>query len=365
MITVSGSRRRGRRSHERAPVRFMIGLTLCCVPSDAGFAQSAQPVRPLEAILQLGPASLQIGTDQVEGPALFGSILALALDGQRNIYVLDGTDHTVRQFDPRGRHLATVGGPGRGPGDLRDPLTLWHDGASSLYVVDRYDGVSHFTTSATGIRYRARFGAALRASSLCGLNDLLVVGGYQGGHLLHMITPTGGTRRSFGARFRIDSIPGVQSVHDRAEILVACDEPHARVYVAEASQALVRGYDISGRLLWQTELPGYSGYTVRVNRDPPGIAVFSGAYQTKSLTRLGTDLLVVQARQEGRRRNPASGTLVIEELGIITYILSATRGTVLTTSSSLPMLAAERGDEVVGHTQDPFPRVLRFRRLSP
>ncbi len=347
------------------PSQFMAGLALVWSLPSTAVAQPVQSAQPLESILRLGSAHLQIGTDLVEGPTLFGSILAVALDGQRNVYVLDGTDHTVRRFDTQGRHLASAGGPGRGPGDLRDPLTLWHDGVSSLYVVDRYDGISLFTTSGTGIRYRTRFGAALRASSLCGLNNVLVVSGYQEGHLLHVISPTGSTIRSFGARFRVDTIPGIQSVHDRAEMHVACDEPHTRVYVAEASQALVRGYDISGRLLWQTALPDYSGYTVRVNRDPPGIAVFGGAYQTKTLTRLGTDLLLVQARREGRRRNPASGTLIIEELGIITYILSAARGTVLTVTSSLPLLETERGDEVGGHTQDPFPSVLLFRRLSP
>ena len=330
----------------------------------SGQAGASYP--PVEPILRIGAPTLTIGRDDIDGPFLFGTILGVALDNNRNIYVLDGSDHSIRIFSPTGDFIGSAGRPGRGPGDLRDPLMLWHDGATSVYVVDRYEGISRFDRDGARLIYRTRFGSELRPSAVCGLGDDLVVAGYRDGHILHLLSRTGALKRSLGDRFRTDSIPGIQEVHDGAELVLTCDAERQRIYVAEGAQAIVRAYQPDGRLAWQTELPEYDGYSVRINRNPVGIAVMGGSFRTRTAMRLGPDLLVVQARRETMRRDPTrGGAVTITEGGIVTYVLSASSGRVLTRQTTAPLYSAERGGIVAGLMLEPFPRVFLARRATP
>jgi len=63
---------------------------------------------------------------ELEGPDeyLFGSVRAIAVDDDHNVYVLDGQARHVRVFDSAGTYVDTFGGGGEGPGEFRVPIGI-------------------------------------------------------------------------------------------------------------------------------------------------------------------------------------------------------------------------------------------------
>jgi len=80
--------------------------------------------------------SMTLGVFDGEGPEVFGSVSALALDSLGNLHVLDGQAQEVRVFNQEGAHVLTLGGPGAGPGELGRAagLNIAHDGG--LWIWD-------------------------------------------------------------------------------------------------------------------------------------------------------------------------------------------------------------------------------------
>jgi hypothetical protein len=77
----------------------------------------------------------RIGCVDCEGPALFASIQAVALHGDR-IYVADGTAPFVRVFTLDGRTVRAFARAGAGPGELRLPLAIAPRAHGELEVFD-------------------------------------------------------------------------------------------------------------------------------------------------------------------------------------------------------------------------------------
>lgn len=87
-------------------------------------------------------------------PFLLGEISGIALDDSGRVYIADFQDPRVVVFDGRGRHLATIGRKGQGPGEFTAPTgpTIGPDGA--LYVRNM-EQVARFTRDPrTGIASR-------------------------------------------------------------------------------------------------------------------------------------------------------------------------------------------------------------------
>ena len=85
-------------------------------------------VRTLSGSVWGGDARLvpEVSIGELDGPDeyLFGAVASLAVDDDRNVYVLDGQAHHVRAFDADGAHLATLGGKGEGPGEFAFPEAI-------------------------------------------------------------------------------------------------------------------------------------------------------------------------------------------------------------------------------------------------
>lgn len=342
-----------------APGRSVVMLVfLGLLGPVLGMAQGRHAGRPLSDFMMIGAPQIRLGSEDARGPELFGDIRSVTMDREGNLFVLDGTSHSVRAFDRAGRYLSSAGGPGRGPGDLRDPLLIWHDG-EHLYVVDRYDGISRFVLAGGTLQYAGRFAADLKPTALCSIGEELFIGAISKNGILHVVSRDGRARRAFGTPLRQDPNPAIQEHYDRHSLRMTCDSESRRLYVAETTQSRVRAYEPGGRQLWETDLPQYHGDTVRVNRNPVGVAVFWGSHQTRTVTRIGRDLLVVQARYVSRRRNPSNPSSLLEEdHDVVTWVLSAATGHVLTRQGGAPFLAHSRGAVTVGYVLDPVPQVL-------
>lgn len=79
---------------------------------------------------------MRIGSVDSEGPDLFGQIMDLEVDDEGRIFVLESQANELRIFDGNGRHLATSGRKGGGPGEFAQPLMLAWGPDENLWIVD-------------------------------------------------------------------------------------------------------------------------------------------------------------------------------------------------------------------------------------
>ena len=118
-----------------------IGLSACGTdPSPSGPATVVETigdttsVRTLAGSVWGAGATLvpEVSIGELHGPEeyLFGSIGSIAVDDDRNVYVLDTQAQHVRVFDSAGVYLRTLGRRGEGPGEFRfaEAVALLPDG---------------------------------------------------------------------------------------------------------------------------------------------------------------------------------------------------------------------------------------------
>lgn len=99
--------------------------------------------------------TLRIGSVQGGGPDVFGNVGDVALDGSGRVYALDRDRQVVEVFDRRGDHVRTLGGEGRGPGELSRAFGLAFGPEGRLWVADA--GNSRYTVYDTAGRYEISF----------------------------------------------------------------------------------------------------------------------------------------------------------------------------------------------------------------
>ncbi len=88
-----------------------------------------------------GPAwrltdEVKIGARDGEGPAVFGHVQHIELDGLGRVYVLDLHAQEIRVFEADGSFVRTIGGPGAGPGEFRFARGMKFDPAGRLWVLN-------------------------------------------------------------------------------------------------------------------------------------------------------------------------------------------------------------------------------------
>lgn len=318
--------------------------------------------------LQLGPPTASIGSENSEGPTLFGQIQNVALDQNGRVYVLDVSDNTVRIFDRTGTFVSVLGRSGRGPGDFSSPWAVVHDGRDGLFVSDNVLGVTIFRTNAAGATLARVIGAAQRPRAVCSLGEALFLGGVADDQLVHELSRSGDVLRSFGESFSDDTVPAFRAMANKEPVILACDPSSRRVVIAQARSAKVRSYASDERLQWEITLPDYVGMRYLRDGRTGGAAMVLGSNFTQSVHLLNSDVLLVQATKLVRiRADPQRGTRARFENGEMTsYLIDVRTGRVLSTSTSLPIIHAVRGNLIVTGQVDPYPQIkIRPFTLRP
>lgn len=86
----------------------------------------------------------RLGSIDGAGPDVFGQVFDLELGSDGALFVLDSQASEVRVFSTDGGYLRTVGRPGRGPGELNNPVGMALDPEGILWVLSagnaRYSG---------------------------------------------------------------------------------------------------------------------------------------------------------------------------------------------------------------------------------
>lgn len=109
------------------------------------------PPRPAPADTVRARLVATIGEDAPRTPFLLGEVSGLAFDASGRLYVADVQEPRVVVFDSTGRHLATIGRKGEGPGEFTVPTGPIIASDGSLYVRNM-SHVQHFVKdSKTGL----------------------------------------------------------------------------------------------------------------------------------------------------------------------------------------------------------------------
>ena len=105
-----------------------------------------------------------IGENAPRTPFLLGEVSGIALDDSGRVYVADFQEPRIVVFGPDGRHLATIGRKGQGPGEFTAPTGPVIAADGSLYVRNMEQFVHFVADRATGLP--TRFDRALHGPPL-------------------------------------------------------------------------------------------------------------------------------------------------------------------------------------------------------
>lgn len=324
--------------------------------------------RPLAQSVALGSVRTEIGREDEAGPYMFGSFGGIAMGGDGTIYVADNSTNEIRIFDQRGRHLGTFGRRGRGPGEFVNPIGLVHDGDSTMFALQAYQGVTELSARGATVRFRRMFGAGLDYSSLCQLGARLFVsvGGDSG--IVRELDSERHEVRAFGDPFAaaIFGTPNdaARKLSRKSGPSLHCDAPRSTLYAYRSDQGIIRAYDLDGRQKWETTLPSFKvGF---FGAQPGGGAYVAWAIDyIATFMPLGSSRVLVQvARQDfesTRGQSRAPGSLRIPEVTqTFAYILDAGTGRIVSRSPGAGLLDMLADTLVAERVTDPWP-MLRLR----
>jgi|CXWL01.1.fsa_nt_gi HAMP domain-containing protein len=149
-----------------------------------------------------------IGEDAPRTPFLLGEVSGLAFDASGRLYVADVQEPRVVIFDSTGRHLATVGRKGEGPGEFTAPTGPIVAGDGTLYVRNM-SRVQHFVKdpkSGLPTKFDRHFEGPLYAPWRSKLPSQ--IDGQGRFHFPREAMPAGDMRTRYAfQRFRLDGTP--------------------------------------------------------------------------------------------------------------------------------------------------------------
>ena len=138
---------------DRIPIAILAVLA-CSSDHDSDSTETRNPLGTDGELSQADPIWLidpepTLVLGRLEGPDahLFSQIRGAARLSTGTIVVLDGASRQLRAFSPDGTHLWTAGGPGEGPGEMRNPTHLETLPGDTLQV---QDGISRIRYAADG-----------------------------------------------------------------------------------------------------------------------------------------------------------------------------------------------------------------------
>lgn len=329
-----------------------IAAALIFGSGTVAIGQSAKPPSTSSATTQVGPtlkvgvARWTVGVESGPPQQEFGKLIAAALDKERTVYLLDGSNQTIRVFDSTGRFLQVVGRSGKGPGEFSQPRAMNHDGDTTLFVLDAVTGVSMFSTARDTTRFLRTINLGMTATGMCLAGRAMFVFGFNEGKVIHEYTLSGKLVRSFGDLFG-------PAGHDVQRVIssagkIACI-PGSRVIVAGSLllPTLV-GYSMDdGSRKWVDSIPGFAGTRVMVQGRAYTMVSPPGGYDRQAVIgQVGPGVVLVQA--EKASRNPIPETI----RSCLLIVQTGRCGAVTTT---WPLLHAVANGIGVAVSSDPFP----------
>ncbi|HEV7587484.1 MAG TPA: 6-bladed beta-propeller [Longimicrobium sp.] len=300
-----------------------------------------------------------IGLEDGDPNRVFGVIQDVAIDRSGKIYVLDALARSIRVFTRDGRFVSSIGRMGRGPGEFFIPVAMTVDAQDRLYVLDQGNArVDVFAPARSGGRsHTASFPVPFQPYDLCAVGDRLYVLGLDRGRVVHVFTLQGRRLESFGdAPGGTDALlaatlgGGVLECRGGSVVFVPRLTGDVRVYSPS-----------DGRLAWSAPVPGYN--PVRLTRNPDGtITLRMGRNRSHDLASgavaMGRGYSLVQVGSLFPRAN--NGTEFRE---VRSYVASP-HNQLLPLPGRVPRVVAVRDGYAVAVRSDPFPLLTVYTLRS-
>jgi hypothetical protein len=295
-----------------------------------------------------------------EGPpgTSFGLVDGAAIIEGRGFAVLDRAEKRVQFYTLEGRHVATFGRPGAGPGELREPRAIAAGADGSLFVIDPAN------SRVNVVRWSARDSLAytewrldFHGTRICTLRESIVMSGWREGDLLHRYSYRGEHLRSF-----YSGRPGDAPMLRRflAEHTLACHAERNLILAASPLLGSVQAFDAQGGVRWRVQVPEF--LAVRIEVDPRGSVTYHAPDQRNAHDAIVNVTIVadtVALVQVGRltRETPS----VAEAEPVRTHAVHVVTGRLLWSSAAVPRVAAASRVLAVGFSNSPFPSVHVYR----
>jgi hypothetical protein len=204
------------------------------------------------------------------------------------LLVSDGMAHAIQVFAPDGAHLATLGGPGQGPGEFNRPASLESRG-DTILVVDHLNGRIQFLSTdgeyLTSVPVRAGYDPSLTPDGLVihptlGLDSVMaVVRGMEGEELVRLGAPAAPVARMIRpseVKAEIEA-GGLPDIFRNTALPVG--DGAGSVWLYTPALARVERYDLAGGQEFSVDLedPGFDQERVwfrERNREAEGTQFF-------------------------------------------------------------------------------------------
>lgn len=314
------------------------------------------PIGKGEADLLLGRTVDTVFIGALDSPAeeVFGSIAQATRDARGRFIVLEERSSQVRVFSRTGAFLFTVGGPGRGPGEFTNPLSLAIDHAGQLLVADLTRQIHLFTPVADSFVYARSIGIGVSAQAMCVMGETVVVHGL---HLerpeaLHEFTLMGSPLRSFGAVYESPS-PIINYTLSQGRL--ACSEGNGLIVFAPISGiGEVYAFDTLGSQVWATKFKGFQPTDLIEVANGYGVQVPEAGFNSiRSLALLDDRHLLVQVAYKTRESMERAD----EFAELHSFVLSTTDGQGRYLGPRLAPVVASGSGYRIAVTVDPYPSI--------
>jgi hypothetical protein len=317
---------------------------------------------PRRGQAQVLPRTEALVIGELDSPTthVFGSIAAVEVNAQAQIFVLDGMTGALRWFDPDGAFRSEVGGMGGGPGEFRMPVAIALSTEGTVHVLDPANmKISRFISRADSLTHvdDRRTGPAF---DYCMINERRFILYPSPAGIIHEIDSAAVAIRSFGNAIALSEASTALPPDLRLELLnrgdLACDTSAGRLLVSSERTGLIASFAVSGERLWQTELSDfYPARWVSTSRGGWQMAAdpSTGVASTVSALTPGPDGTVVVTVHEGSLANP--------EGRLVTRVLHGTTGRQIRAEPAEAAWVAYRTGTLYGIQEEPYPRVISYR----
>ncbi len=286
---------------------------------------------------------------------VFGHIQGVVIDSAERLYILEQRTSEVRIFNPAGDLVDVVGKPGRGPGELANPLSLTIDGRGDLLVGDLTRHVHVFQPSMAGFKYLKSLTLAVSALEMCIMGQHLFVHGVRldDNRVIHEYDLQGNFIRSFGTMYKSPN-EIINFTLSQGHLACAVDDSVV-VFAPGSGIGELYGYDTTGALRWVTEIRGYQptdlfeterGYTSQIPK--------KGFHFVRTVTPLQSGYLALQLGFSTRHSASEADAYARLE-SIVVDVRNGRAGYV---GSAAPPLVGVGSGYRVGSVDDPYPQVF-------
>jgi len=295
----------------------------------------------------------RFGDESDSEATLLGDILAASFLPDGGVAILDDKLAHLRIFDRSARPLETVGRAGQGPGEFAGRLlSLATDFRAQILVADLSRSLKFYHHTSTGYQYSRAVPLGLSPRAMCLLDSSLVALGPIAGRpeALHTFRLDGTKVRDFGALYES---PNTWFNYQFVVGRLACDpDRHLAYFALETGFGEIRAYRADGQLIWRTAIDGFLSNIIEDL--PRGYQVLPsphGVHTVRSLTLLPQLGLLLQVGHRTRADLDEGAWYST----LTSFLLDPDSGQPVCLGTTLPLIVAARGEQVLVIGEDPVP----------